>query len=92
VRPVQPQVGGGRGTDPNAGRADTPRSGRQGTLRAVLFNWMWHQGMLKGTDERGLVATLEYQAKAVDDQVGRPAVHALEVSREHQLPDLQSAD
>jgi hypothetical protein len=23
-------------------------------LRAVLFNWMWHQGMLKGNDERDM--------------------------------------
>ena len=28
-------------------------------LRAVLFNWMWHMGMLKGEDERDMVASLE---------------------------------
>src|SRR5262245_52084728 len=32
-------------------------------LKSVLFNWMWHMGMLKGHDERDMVATLEYQAK-----------------------------
>jgi hypothetical protein len=32
-------------------------------LKAVLFHWMWGQGMLKGHDERDMVATLEYQAK-----------------------------
>ena len=43
------------------------------TCRAVLFNWMWHQGMLKGTDERDMVATLEYQAKGGTIQVdGQP--------------------
>jgi len=42
-------------------------------LRAVLFNWMWGQGMLKGTDERDMVATLEYQSKAGTIQVdGQP--------------------
>jgi hypothetical protein len=42
-------------------------------LRAVLFNWMWHQGMLKGTDERDMVATLEYQAGGGTIQVdGQP--------------------
>ena len=39
----------------------------------MLFNWMWHQGMLKGTDERDMVATLEYQAKGGTIQVdGQP--------------------
>jgi hypothetical protein len=54
--------GRGRGADPNAGAPYTPAVGAK-DLRAVLFNWMWHQGMLKGTDERDMVATLEYQAK-----------------------------
>ena len=53
----------GRGAaNPNAGAPYTPAAGAK-DLRAVLFNWMWHQGMLKGTDERDMVATLEYQAK-----------------------------
>jgi hypothetical protein len=34
---------------------------------------MWHQGMLKGTDERDMVATLEYQTKGGTIQVdGQP--------------------
>ena len=42
-------------------------------LRAVLFNWMWGQGMLKGADERDMVATLEYQSKVGTIQVdGQP--------------------
>src|SRR5262245_25140494 len=32
-------------------------------LRAVLFNWMRNMGMLKGHDERDMVAMLEYQGK-----------------------------
>src|SRR5687767_2158737 len=43
--------GRGRGADPNAGAPYTPAAGAK-DLRAVLFNWMWYQGMLKGTDER----------------------------------------
>ena len=39
----------------------------------MLFNWMWHQGMLKGTDERDMVGMLEYQAKGGTIQVdGQP--------------------
>lgn len=64
--------GGSRGADPNAGAPYTPATGAK-DLRAVLFNWMWHQGMLKGTDERDMVATLEYQAKGGTIQVdGEP--------------------
>ena len=64
--------GRGRGADPNAGAPYTPAAGAR-DLRAVLFNWMWHQGMLKGTDERDMVATLEYQAKGGTIQVdGQP--------------------
>jgi hypothetical protein len=59
--------GGGRGGAPY-----TPAAGAK-DLRAVLFNWMWHQGMLKGADERDMVATLEYQAKGGTIQVdGQP--------------------
>jgi hypothetical protein len=62
-----PAGAGGRGGAPY-----TPADGAK-DLRAVLFNWMWHQGMLKGTDERDMVATLEYQAKGGTIQVdGQP--------------------
>ena len=67
-----PPQGRGRGADPNAGALYTPAAGAK-DLRAVLFNWFWHQGMLKGTDERDMVATLEYQAKGGTIQVdGQP--------------------
>ena len=54
--------GRGRNADPNAGAPYTPAAGAR-DLRSVLFNWMWYEGMLKGTDERDMIATLEYQAK-----------------------------
>ncbi|HZJ33699.1 MAG TPA: hypothetical protein VFD21_19135 [Vicinamibacterales bacterium] len=64
--------GRGRGANPNGGAPYTPAAGAK-DLRAVLFNWMWHQGMLKGTDERDMVATLEYHAKGGTIQVdGQP--------------------
>ena len=64
--------GRGRGADPNAGAPYTPAPGAK-DLRSVIFNWMWHQGMLKGTDERDMVAMLEYQAKGGTIQVdGQP--------------------
>ena len=68
----QAPAGAGRSSDPNAGAPYTPAAGAK-DLRAVLFNWMWHQGMLKGTDERDMVGMLEYQAKVGTIQVdGQP--------------------
>src|SRR6185503_9088366 len=76
-----PAGGQGRGAGPapagapGPGRGGPPYTPAAGAkdLRAVLFNWMWHQGMLKGADERDMVATLEYQAKGGTIQVdGQP--------------------
>src|SRR5688572_28201722 len=53
--PAAAGQGRGRGADPNAGAPYTPAPGAK-DLRSVIFNWMWHQGMLKGTDERDMVA------------------------------------
>src|SRR4051812_8528524 len=41
-------------------------------LKAVLFNWMRNQGMLKGHDERDMVASLEYQGKGTIQVDGQP--------------------
>src|ERR1700685_3271816 len=41
-------------------------------LRAVLFNWMRNEGMLKGHDERDMVASLEYQGKGTIQAEGQP--------------------
>ena len=58
---------------PGAGTAEpyTPAKDAK-DLRAVLFNWMWHMGMLKGHDERDMVATLEYQGKGTIQVDGQP--------------------
>jgi hypothetical protein len=41
-------------------------------LRAVLFNWTWYMGMLRGVDEHELVASLEYQGKGAIQVDGQP--------------------
>src|SRR5688572_28421395 len=41
-------------------------------LKAVLFNWMWHMGMLKGHDERDMVGSLEYQGTGTIQVDGQP--------------------
>jgi hypothetical protein len=41
-------------------------------LKAVLFNWMRNEGMLKGHDERDMVASLEYQGNGTIQVNGQP--------------------
>ena len=54
------------GTEPYTPAADAK------DLKAVLFNWMWGMGMLKGHDERDMVASLEYQGKGTMQVGGQP--------------------
>jgi hypothetical protein len=49
----------------------TPAPGAK-DLKAVLFNWTWHMGMLRGEDEHELVASLEYQGKGTIQVDGQP--------------------
>src|SRR5688500_20390605 len=41
-------------------------------LRSVLFNWGWHLGMLRSSEERDLIASLEYQGKGTLQVDGQP--------------------
>src|SRR5262245_50267097 len=43
-------------------------------LRAVLFNWERNMGMLRGHDERDMVAMLEYQGKGSIQVDGQPCM------------------
>jgi hypothetical protein len=61
--------GGGRG-----GRGTplyTPAAGAK-DLKAVLFNWAWYMGMLRSSEERDLMMTLEYQGKGTVQVDGQP--------------------
>lgn len=52
-------------------RTYTPEPGAR-DLKAVLFNWMWYMGMLRGPQEIEAVATLEHQATGVIQVDGQP--------------------
>ena len=52
-------------------RGYTPEPGAK-DLKAVLFNWTWHMGMLRGAQEVEAVATLEHQATGVIQVDGQP--------------------
>jgi hypothetical protein len=56
-------------------------------LRAVLFNWTWYMGMLRGVDEHELVTSLEYQAKGTIQVDGQPCtLTKYRVSTNYQYP------
>ncbi len=49
----------------------TPAPGAK-DLKSVLFNWAWYMGMLRSTEERDLVMTLDYQGKGTMQVDGQP--------------------
>ncbi|MGA2882877.1 MAG: hypothetical protein ABSG13_28340 [Bryobacteraceae bacterium] len=56
-------------------------------LRAVLFNWTWYMGMLRGVDEHELIASLEYQGKGAIQVDGQPCtLTKYRVSTNYQTP------
>jgi hypothetical protein len=65
--------GGGGGGFGRGGSAYTPEPGAR-DLKAVLFNWTWHMGMLRGESEVDLIATLEYRAEGTVQVNGQPCV------------------
>ncbi len=67
-----PLTAGAQG--PGQGRTPEPYTPAKDAkdLRSVLFNWMRYMDMLKGHDERDMVATLEYQGKGTIQVEGQP--------------------
>ena len=62
---VQPAGAQGRGGE----NLYTPEPGAR-DLKATLFNWAWHMGMLRGQAEPELIQTLEYRAEGTIDVDG----------------------
>src|SRR4249920_1945039 len=59
------------GFPPQAPPSYTPAAAAK-DLKAVLFNWTWHMGMLRGIDEHELMVSLEYQGKGTVQVDGQP--------------------
>lgn len=76
---VQGGGGAGAGGGGRAGRGGgrrgaplyTPAPGAK-DLKAVLFNWAWYMGMLRSSEERDLIMSLEYQGKGTVQVDGQP--------------------
>jgi hypothetical protein len=79
--PAAPAQGGGGAGAGSGGQAGgrgrggatlyTPAAGAK-DLKAVLFNWAWYMGMLRSSEERDLIMTLEYQGKGTMQVDGQP--------------------
>ena len=63
--------GGGGGRGGRGAPLYTPAAGAK-DLKSVLFNWAWYMGMLRSSDERDLLMTLEYQGKGTVQVDGQP--------------------
>src|SRR5215471_20368633 len=66
--------GGGAGRAGGRGRGAalyTPAAGAK-DLKAVMFNWGWYMGMLRSSEERDLIMSLEYQGKGAIQVDGQP--------------------
>jgi hypothetical protein len=64
----------------------TPAPGAK-DLRAVLFNWAWYMGMLRGPQENEAVATLELKASGAIQVDGQPCrLTKYRISNNYQVP------
>jgi hypothetical protein len=64
----------------------TPAPGAK-DLKAVIFNWFWNMGMLRGPQEIEAVATLEHKATGTVQVAGQPCkLTAYRVSTNYQVP------
>jgi len=82
------QAGPGRGGAGGFGAGPfTPTAGDK-DLKAVLFNWTWHMGMLRSGNESELVKTLDYHAEGGTIQVdGQPCtLTKYRVQANYQVP------
>jgi len=68
----------------------TPEPGAK-DLKAVLYNWTWHTGMLRGQAEPELIATVEYQAEGTIQVDGQPCkLSKYRVSENYQIPGYRN--
>ncbi len=64
--------GQGKGKGKGKGATQyTPAAGAK-DLKAVLFNWAWYMGMLRSSEERDLIMSLDYQGKGAVQVDGQP--------------------
>jgi hypothetical protein len=68
----------------------TPEPGAK-DLKAVLYNWAWHMGMLRGQAEPELVGTLDYHGEGTVQVDGQPCtLTKFRVQANYQTPGLRT--
>jgi len=68
----------------------TPEPGAR-DLKAILFNWTWHMGMLRGQAEPELIGTLEYRAEGTIRVNGEPCtLTKYRISANYQTPGYRT--
>jgi hypothetical protein len=87
--PAQGGRGGGGGFGGGA-PLYTPEPGAR-DLKAVLFNWVWHMGMLRGQAEPELVGTLDYHGEGTVQVDGQPCgLTKFRLQANYQIPGYRS--
>jgi hypothetical protein len=94
VLPVGAQGGGGGGGGGGGFGGGpplyTPEPGAK-DLKAVLFNWAWSMGMLRGQAEPELVGTLDYHAEGTVQVNGQPCtLTKFRLQANYQTPGYRS--
>lgn len=68
----------------------TPEPGAK-DLKSVLYNWVWHMGMLRGQAESELVGTLDYHAEGTVQVDGQPCtLTKFRLQANYQTPGFRS--
>jgi hypothetical protein len=68
----------------------TPEPGAK-DLKAVLYNWTWHMGMLRGQSEPELIGTLDYHAEGTVQVNGQPCTLTnFRVQANYQTPGIRT--
>jgi hypothetical protein len=100
VSPAGAQGGGGGGGGGAGGGGGggfgggpppfTPEPGAR-DLKSVLYNWVWHMGMLRGQAESELIGTLEYKAEGTIQIDGQPCtLTKYRISANYQIPGYRT--
>jgi hypothetical protein len=87
VLPANAQGGGGFGGGPPP---FTPEAGAK-DLKSVLYNWVWHVGMLRGQAENELIGTLDWHGEGTIQVDGQPCTTTkLRVQANYQIPGYRT--
>jgi hypothetical protein len=83
--------GGGRGGGFGGGPPPYTPAPDAKDMKAVLYNWTWHMGMLRGQSEPELIGTLKYDAEGTVQVDGQPCtLTKYHVDANYQIPGART--